>query len=51
MAVLISLNDNSAGDGFLLAPLDGNYDGTVQTENRSRNSVCNGYDPGRFNGH
>lgn len=30
MAVLISLNDNSAGDGFLLAPLDSTYDAQIK---------------------
>ncbi len=30
MAVLISLNDNPAGDGFLLAPLDSTYDAQIK---------------------
>jgi|GEM_PF-1141573 len=30
MAVLISLNDNAAGDGFLLAPLDSTYEATIK---------------------
>lgn len=30
MAILISLNDNPAGDGFLLAPLDSIYDAQIK---------------------